>query len=322
MPNKRPLIIAHRGASGYLPEHTLEAKALAYGMGADYLEQDVVATRDDQLVVLHDILLDRVSDVAERFPDRHRADGRFYARDFDLDEIQSLRAWERLNSELSDAEFPHRYPARSGKFKIPSFEDELEFIAGLNRSTGKTVGIYAEIKRPAWHEANGVDLSAKLLEVLDRFGYREPGDPVFVQCFDASEVERLRKELNCKLPLIQLIGNNDWYESATDYDQLRTEEGMAQVAKTADGIGPGLWQLYTLADIDGQPVSTGLVSLAHSLDLVVHPYTFRSDQLPPGFETFEAAIQWFAETLGIDGLFTDFPDRAIEALAGHRAELV
>ncbi len=317
MPSKRPLIIAHRGASGYLPEHTLEAKVLAYGMGADYLEQDVVATRDDRLVVLHDILLDRVSDVAERFPDRHRADGRFYARDFDLEEIQSLRAWERLNSKGAGAEFPNRYPAKSGNFRIPCLDEELELIAGLNRARGRTVGIYPEIKRPAWHRANGVDLSAKLLEVLDRFGYREPGDPVFVQCFDAREVARLRHELNCKLPLIQLIGNNEWHESDTDYDQLRTEEGLTQVAKSADGIGPGLWQLYTLAEIDGQPVSTGLVSLAHSLGLAVHPYTFRADQLPPGFETFEAAVHWFVTTLAIDGLFTDFPDKAFSALAQH-----
>ncbi len=314
MPNNRPLIIAHRGASGYLPEHTLEAKALAYGLGADYLEQDLVASRDDQLLVLHDIRLDSVTDVAARFPDRHRADGHFYARDFDLDEILSLRAWERLGRDGKGAEFPNRYPAKSGSFRLASFEQELELIAGLNRSTGRTVGIYPEIKRPAWHQANGVDLSAILLQVLEQFGYREADDPVFVQCFDAREVERLREDLNCKLPLIQLIGNNDWYESDTDYDQLRTEAGMAQVAKTADGIGPGLWHLYTLAEIDGQPVSTGLVSLAQSLDLAVHPYTFRADQLPPGFETFDAAVQWFAETLGIDGLFTDFPDRAIQAL--------
>jgi glycerophosphoryl diester phosphodiesterase len=114
--------------------------------------------------------------------------------------------------------------------------------------------------------------------------------------------------------LIQLIGNNSWQESDTDYDQLVTEEGMRQVAKSADGIGPGLWHLYTLAEIDGQPVSSGLVSLAHSLDLAVHPYTFRVDQMPPGFETFEAAVQWFVNTLAIDGLFTDFPDRALHAI--------
>jgi glycerophosphoryl diester phosphodiesterase len=314
---QRPLIIAHRGASGYLPEHTLEAKALAYGLGADYLEQDVVATRDDQLVVLHDIHLDRVTDVAERFPGRQRSDGRFYARDFDLEEIQSLRAWERLNSEMSAAEFPSRYPARSGKFRVPSLNEELEFIAGLNHASGRNVGIYPEVKRPAWHRQNGVDLSAKLLEMLDRFGYREAGDPVFVQCFDAREVARLRHELHCKLPLIQLIGMNSWQESDTDYDQLTTEQGMRQVAKNADGIGPGLWQLYARAEIDGQPVSTGLVSLAHSLDLAVHPYTFRADQLPPGFETFEAAVLWFVNTLGIDGLFTDFPDKALHALVQH-----
>ncbi len=311
----QPLIIAHRGASGYLPEHTLEAKAMAFAMGADYLEQDVVATRDDQLIVLHDIHLDRVTDVAERFPDRHRPDGRFYARDFDLGEIQSLRAWERLSDDGDNAVFPHRYPAKSGAFRVPSLDEELGLISGLNRSTGRTVGVYPEIKRPAWHQADGVDLSAKLLETLDRFGYRKRGDPIFVQCFDAKEVERLRHELDCKLPLIQLIGRNSWQESDTDYDQLRTEEGMASVAKSADGIGPGLWQLYTLAEIDGQPVSSGLVSLAHSLDLAVHPYTFRADQLPPGFESFEAAVQWFVETLSIDGLFTDFPDQAIQALA-------
>ena len=310
----RPLIIAHRGASGYLPEHTLEAKALAFGLGADYLKQDVVANRDDQLVVLHDIHLERVTDVAERYPDRHRDDGRFYARDFDLEEIQGLRAWERLNRELSGAEFPTRYPEKSGNFRVPSLQEELELIAGMNSASGRNVGIYPEIKKPAWHRQEGFDLSVNLLKVLDDFGYRDAGDAAFVQCFDAREVVRLRHELDCKLPLIQLIGNNSWQESDTDYDQLLTEEGIRQVAKSADGIGPGLWQLYTLAEIDGQPVSSGLVSLAHSLDLAVHPYTFRVDQMPPGFENFESAVQWFVNTLAIDGLFTDFPDRALHAI--------
>lgn len=314
----RPLIIAHRGASGYLPEHTLEAKAMAYAMGADYLEQDVVASRDDRLIVLHDIHLDRVTDVAERFPDRHREDGRYYARDFDLDEIQSLRAWERLDGAGKDAAYPGRFPARSGSFRVPSLEEELELIAGLNKASGGDVGIYPEIKRPAWHQAEGVDLGAMLLEILDRYDYRGPDDRAFVQCFDAREVERLRHEWNCRLPLIQLIGNNDWHESDTDYDQLLTEDGIAKLAKTVDGIGPGLWHLYALAEIDGQPISTGLVSLAHAHKLAVHPYTFRADQLPPGFETFEAAVHWFVATLSIDGLFTDFPDKALRSLSSCR----
>jgi glycerophosphoryl diester phosphodiesterase len=317
MSNDRPLIIAHRGASGYLPEHTLEAKALAYGLGADFLEQDVVASRDDQLIVLHDIYLDRVTDVAERFPGRQRPDGRFYVRDFDLDELRTLRVWERLNAEGSAVEFPLRYPAKSGTFRIASLEEEFEFIAGLNRSTGRSVGVYPEIKRPAWHRDNGIDLSSRVLEVLAAFGYRDASDPVFLQCFDARELERLRHELDCRLRLIQLIGENTWRESDTDYDQLRSEQGLARVAKTANGIGPGLWQLYTLAEIDGHPVSSGLVSRAHALGLAVHPYTFRADQLPPGFETLEAAVQWFATSLGIDGLFSDFPDRALAALASR-----
>lgn len=319
MPRRRPLIIAHRGACGYLPEHTLEAKALAIGMGADYVEQDVVATRDDQLIVLHDIHLDRVTDVAKRYPDRHRPDGRFYVRDFDLAELRSLRVWERLNDEGNEVQFANRFPAGSGNFRIASLEDELGLIAGLVRSRGRPVGIYPEIKLPAWHKANGIDLSPKLLETLARFGYREASDPVFVQCFDARELERLRDDLDCRLNLIQLIGENAWGESDTDYEELRTAEGLARVAKTANGIGPGLWQLYSLAEIDGQPVSTGLVSRAHGHSLAVHPYTFRADQLPAGFETFDSAVQWFSESLGVDGLFTDFPDRAILALSGGRS---
>lgn len=120
----KALIIAHRGASGYLPEHTLPAKALAYGQGADYLEQDLVATRDDRVIVSHDIHLDRVTDVATRFPGRVREDGRFYARDLDLEEIRTLNVTERLNADGS-AVFPGRFPIASGRFRIGTFEEEL-----------------------------------------------------------------------------------------------------------------------------------------------------------------------------------------------------
>ena len=132
----RPLVIAHRGASGYLPEHTLAAKALAHRMGADYLEQDVVASRDDQLIVLHDIYLDRVTDVAERFPGRARADGRFYARDFDTVELKQLRAWERMNED-GTAVFPDRFPAKSGEFQLHTLSEELRFIRHLNARSGR-----------------------------------------------------------------------------------------------------------------------------------------------------------------------------------------
>ena len=126
----RPVVIAHRGASGHVPEHTLPAKALAYAMGADYLEQDVVATRDGELVVLHDIYLDRVSDIAARFADRARADGRFYVRDFDLAEIKTLKVKERVNADGTRV-YPGRFDSTDEIFRVQTFAEELEFIAEL-----------------------------------------------------------------------------------------------------------------------------------------------------------------------------------------------
>ena len=182
-----PDIIAHRGACGYLPEHTLAAKALAYAMGADFLEQDVVATRDDKLVVLHDIHLDRVTDVAARFPGRAREDGRYYVRDFDLDELRTLNVTERLDADGLPV-YPGRFPPGNGRFGVHTLAEELEFVSGLNRASGGTTGVYPEIKRPAWHREEGIDLAAAMLDVLAAHGYEGPDDPVFVQCFDALEV--------------------------------------------------------------------------------------------------------------------------------------
>lgn len=314
MTDKDVLVIAHRGASGYLPEHTLEAKALAYGMGADFLEQDVIASRDDELVVLHDIHLDRVTNVAEKFPDRKRDDGRYYARDFDLAELKTLRVWERRDEDGVTPVFPNRFPTGEGAFEIPTLREEIRLVQGLNRSTGRSVGIYVEIKRPAWHRSEGVDLSPMLLQLLDDCGYRNRDDPAFLQCFDAAEVRRIRHDLGSGLRLVQLIGENDWGESDTDYEHLKTPAGLRDIAANADGIGPWIGQLIEMTDIDGRPVSTGLVSAAHDVGLLVHPFTFRAEQLAPGFDSLEEMIRWFVDELSIDGLFTDFPDRAIAAI--------
>ena len=301
-------VIAHRGASGYLPEHTMPAKAMAYAMQADYLEQDVVGTRDDQLLVLHDIHLDRVTDVADRFPDRSREDGRFYARDFDLDEIRSLNVTERLSASGS-AVYPGRFPPHTGHFRIHTLAEELQLVSGLNQATGKSTGVYPEIKSPAWHREEGFDISVAVLEELARHGYEKPTDEIYLQCFDASEVLRIRNELGCKLRIVQLIGENDWSESETDYEALRTPEGIAELANTVDGIGPWLRQLYSPGSGGSQPSSTGLTELAHKAGLKVHPYTFRADELPPGFACFEGLVRFFREDLRVDGVFTDFPDR-------------
>jgi len=308
------LIIAHRGASGYLPEHTLEAKAYAHALGADYIEQDVVATRDNELVILHDIHLDSVTNVGEKFPDRHRDDGRFYARDFDLTEIKSLNVSERRNEDGVTQVFPGRFPTGVGRFHVPTFREEIKLIQGMNKSTGREVGVYTEIKRPAWHQAEGVDISPLVLEILDDLGYRSRNDACFVQCFDAVEIRRIRHELGCQLKLVQLIGDNAWGESDTDYDRLRTPQGLQELARSVDGIGPFIGHLLEMSEIDGIPVSTGLVSAAHDVGLIVHPYTFRADQMAPGFESLQEMIRWFVDQLKIDGVFTDFPDMAVEAI--------
>ena len=310
-----PLVIAHRGASGYLPEHTLAAKALAYGLGADFLEQDVVATRDRQLVVLHDIHLDRVTDVVERFPDRVRADGRWYALDFDLAELKSLNVVERMNEGRDGNVFPARFPHRSGQFQIATLAEEIEMIQGLNHSTGRRVGIYPEIKRPSWHREQGVDLSAMVLGILAQYGYERRADPVYVQCFDADETRRLREDLGSELRLVQLLAENEWRESPSDYAYLKSPAGITEVAEYADAIGPWIEQLYSLPQARGPALSTGLAECAHDNGLAVHPYTFRADALAPGFASYAEMVAWFVETLLVDGLFTDFTDATIAALS-------
>ncbi len=312
-----PLIIAHRGASGYLPEHTLPAKSLAHAMGADYIEQDVVATRDDELIVLHDILLDRVTDVATRFPGRQRDDGRYYVRDFDLAELRTLTAWERMNPDGS-AVYPQRYPAQSGHFRIHTLAEEIELIQSLNATTSRHAGIYPEIKRPAWHRDQGVDIAPLLLTLLTEFGYTSPEDPVFVQCFDDAELRYIREDLGCPLKLVQLIGESSWQEADTDYQVLRTGDGLKQIATTANAIGPWLPHFYSVEQDSGKIISSGLTQMAHDLGLSIHPFTFRSDDLPAGFTSFDELVLYFALELGIDGLFTDFPDTARQIIEDSR----
>jgi glycerophosphoryl diester phosphodiesterase len=179
----RPLVIAHRGASGYLPEHTLAAKAYAHALGADFLEQDLVLTKDDVPVVLHDIYLDTVTDVAMRFPERKRADGRFYALDLTLVELKQLRVTERFNAKTGAPVFAARFPAGQAEFRVSTLEEELQLIQGLNRSTGRSVGIYPEIKQPQWHRVQGHDIRKMLRPLLARYGYATKKEGFFLLWF-------------------------------------------------------------------------------------------------------------------------------------------
>lgn len=312
-----PIIIAHRGASGYVPEHTLAAKAMAHAMGADYLEQDVVLTSDGVPIVLHDIHLEPTTDVAERFPGRARADGRYYAIDFSSAEIRSLRAHERTTAD-GTAAFPARYPLGPGVLGVPTLAEEIDFISGLNHSRGRKTGLYIELKSPNFHRDAGHDIARRVLDVLVEKGYDQRADQVFLQCFDDATLRYLRHTLKTPLPLIQLIADNSWGEdSEVDYDFLQTPAGLDAVATYADGIGPWLMQIYRGKQADGSAVLSDLVTLAQQRGLQVHPYTFRADDLPAGIGSFEELLTIFLQQAGVDGLFTDFPDLARDYLLQH-----
>jgi glycerophosphoryl diester phosphodiesterase len=297
------IVIAHRGASGYLPEHTLAAKALAYGLGADFLEQDVLASRDAELVVLHDLHLDDVTDVAQRFPGRHRDDGRHYVIDFDLAELQTLTVFERRRPGSDEARFPQRFPVATGIGHVVTLDQELQFVQGLNKSTGRRVGIYPEIKHPRWHFEHGIDLAQLLLTKLETFGYTEFDDAVYLQCFDADELRRVRNDLRCKLKLIQLVGTEP-----ADADVL-TPERLRVIAAYANGLGPNHSQL--LQGQGGRPRVTSVARWASDAGLQVHPYTFRADELPPYVSSLEHLLEIFLVDIGVQGVFCDHPDVAV-----------
>ena len=305
-------VIAHRGASGYLPEHTLAAAAMAHAMEADYIEQDVVMSRDGELIVLHDLTLDAVTDVAVRFPGRQRADGHYYAIDFDLAEIRTLRVHERRKPGGGLA-FPGRFAAAGVDFRVPTLREEIALIQDLNRSTGRDVGVYVEPKSPAWHRAEGRDLLAAVVGLLAEFGYDSRDDKAYLQSFDFESLRELRFDLGSDLKLVQLIGENRWGESPSDFDHLRSAAGLAEIAAFADGIGPWLPQVIRVRGADaGQP--TGLVVAAHRRGLLVHAYTLRADQLPDTIPALETALELLVNLVGLDGVFTDHPDRVIRAL--------
>ena len=312
MPGVRQVqVIAHRGASGYLPEHTLPSKAMAYAMGADYLEQDLVLTNDDVPIVLHDIHLDTVTDVATQFPDRKRDDGRYYAIDFSIAEIKQLRAGERFDQKSGKAVFPNRFPVGHGSFQIPTLVEEIELVQGLNQSTGRSVGIYPELKQPEFHHKAGKDLASIVLNILKDYAYSKRHDHICLQCFDEQELQRVRQELKSDLTLIQLLSAADWMSQSELANERR--QHLDNIAHYANGIGPNVNGVFRQDPLGGLPIATDLVAAAHERKLVIHPWTYRADDLPPLFDSF-ADLHRATVLAGIDGLFSDFPDQSVELL--------
>lgn len=264
-------ILAHRGASGYLPEHTLPAYALAYGQGAGWIEPDVVMTADGVAIALHDITLDRTTNVAERYPDRARADGRYYAADFTYAEIERLRVVEAL---------PDRYPHRT--FRVPRLADVLELVDGLNRTTGRRVGVYPELKSPGVQP----ELAPTLLAELAGYEW-----PIRIQSFD----DEALAALETALPRVQLIARPD---------QL-TPAGLNRIASYAIGIGVPKELVFQDAAVVGQ---------AHDLGLQVHAYTLRADRLDATFDSLAGEVAALMEA-GVDAVFTDHPDQVLALVA-------
>lgn len=250
-------IIAHRGASGRLPEHTLEAYAYAHGVGAHWLEPDVVSTRDGVLLCLHDNVLERVTNVAEVYPQRRRDDGHWYAIDFDLDEVKRLAAVG---------------PRGDGRgFQLCTLDELLALTARLDAATGRSTGVCPELKKPAFHRLEGRPLEKALLEAMAAFGYGGPDARVLVQCFELDCLEALRAEHGCSLPLLYL----------TEGEALEAAELTALGAKV-QAIGP---HRSAIEATDGQPTGgVAWVAACHAAGLAVVPYTF--DEEPEAMKRF------------------------------------
>ncbi len=302
------IIIAHRGASAYLPEHTMEAYAFAYAQGADYLEPDLVLTKDGVPIALHDLALSSTTDVARRFPDRARANGQFYAIDFTLAEIKQLKVKERVNHETEEQVYPMRWRNRHEAihFRVPTLKEVIELVQGLNESTGRDVGIYPEIKSAAWHIAQGYEFERILMDVLEEYGYTLPKHNVIVQSFSPESLIRLRR-MGSELTLVQLIRGE-----GEVYDEMVTVEGLDRILEYANGIGPSVARLF---DSDGTPVHNHfLVKEASKRGLIVHPYTMRADDLPGYVASYEELLEKVFFQAGADGVFTDHPDLTVRFL--------
>jgi glycerophosphoryl diester phosphodiesterase len=297
----RPIVIAHRGASGHRPEHTLEAYRLAVEMGADYIEPDLVATKDGVLIARHENEIGGTTDVADRFPDRRRQktiDGQslagWFTEDFTLAEIKTLRARERL---------PFRSHDYDGRFQIPTFAEVIALAQQLGAARKRPVGVYPETKHPSYFRSIGLPLEEPLLAALEKHGWNTREAPVFIQSFEQANLRELRKKTRVRL--VQLAAT----------PALVSDAALKDIAGYADGLGPEKRLLIPVAADGSLGAPTDVVARAHAHGLAVHVWTLRveSQFLPAGYKgNAVAEFERFRE-LGVDGVFTDFPDVGVKA---------
>lgn len=247
--------------------------------------------------MLHDLTLDAVSDVAERYPGRARADGRHYAIDFELAELRALRLTERRD-EHGALTFPGRFRVHYSRFRIATLDEELELVRELNRLTGRAVGVYPEIKHAAFHREHGVELGARVVEALARHGYTSRDDHVFVQCFDAAELDALRSA-GTRLRLVRLV------------EAGRSAEAEAALATGVDTVGCAYTDLVAVREGGLELAATPLARTLRDAGVAVHAYTLRHDARGAFRGEFEVLLEFLYCEAGVDGVFTDHPDAAL-----------
>jgi glycerophosphoryl diester phosphodiesterase len=327
----RSLVIGHRGASGYRPEHTLASYELAARMGADYIEPDLVTTKDGVLVARHEPEIGSTTDVSTRpeFAARRVTkdlDGvpvtGWFTEDFTLAELKTLRAVERLPAVRQESTM------YDGRFQVPTLAEVLELRARLSRELGREIGVYPETKHPTHFQRLGLALEPPLVATLRRFGLNGANAPVFVQSFETANLRQLRR-LGLRTQVVQLLGATgapyDFVVAGDPrtYADLATPDGLAWIARYADGLGPDKGQVIARAADGTLSSPTALVGDAHRAGLLVHPYTFRAENsfLPSELRRgenpadFGRAIDEQVAFLraGVDGLFTDQPDVGVVA---------
>jgi glycerophosphoryl diester phosphodiesterase len=344
---KAPLVVGHRGASGTLPEHTLEAYKLAIEQGADMIEPDLVLTKDGEMIARHEPMLDSTTDVATKFPAARMAtkmvDGvsttAYFAGDFTLAEIKTLRAVQARAG---------RSKAFDGQYGIPTLAEVIALAKSAGTAANRTVGIYPEIKHSTFHIApfGANTFEDKLVAALHAAYGNSASAPVFIQSFEVANLKYLRTKTNIKL--VQLVDADDVnadgsmslvapyrqpYDfvvagDARTYSDLLTDTGLAAIKTYADVVAP--WKPYLLKTVDDKTErtgdttmtindrrvdgTTGVIERAHKLGLAVHTWTFRDDASGYGYKDPKAEMQAYMK-LGLDGFFTDFPATGVAARA-------
>jgi glycerophosphoryl diester phosphodiesterase len=327
------IIIGHRGAAGYRPEHTLASYELAARMGADYVEPDLVSTKDHVLVARHEPNITDTTDVADHpeFADRKKTktiDGStqtgWFTDDFTLAELKTLRAKERLPLVRQ------RNTIYDGRYEVPTFQEVIDLVKQLSRELDRPIGIYPETKHPTYFRNEGLPLEEPLVQTLNRNGLNRRGAKVFVQSFEISNLKALDKVL--RVPLVQLLDSPNIKPGdvlaaggTTTYGDLATAEGLKGVAEYADGVGPSKDYIIPRDAAGHSLAPTTFIADAHAAGLLVHPYTFRNEnQFLPledrsnGGADPNAYGNAFAEdqrffAAGVDGIFTDNADTGVAA---------